>query len=82
MYQNRLPHDSLRAAYDESLQRFLSAASQALEDYQTLYPDNYAPKLLAKDFDDMARALWSQVEVEVLKPWREEFFDADDNDLQ
>jgi len=82
MYRTRLPHDSLRAAYDESLQRYISAASQALEDYQTLYPDNCPAKLLAKDFDDMARSLWNRVELEVLKPWREEFFDAVDNELQ
>jgi hypothetical protein len=75
--RTRMPHDSLKAAYDESLPRFLSAARQALEDYQTLYPKNYAPKLMAKDFDDMARSLWDRVEIEVLKPWREEFFDAD-----
>jgi hypothetical protein len=31
---------------------------------------------MAKDFDDMARSLWDRVEIDVLKPWREEFFDA------
>ena len=75
--RTRLPHDSLKAAYDESLPRFLSAARQALEDYQTLYPSNNASVLMAKDFDDMSRSLWDRVEIDVLKPWREEFFDAD-----
>jgi hypothetical protein len=56
----------------------LSAARQALEDYQTLYPSNDAPQLMAKDFDDMARSLWDRVEIEVLKPWREEFMNAVD----
>ena len=76
MRRSRSPHDSLRAAYDESLPRFLSAARQALEDYQTLYPSNNAPALMAKDFDDMTRSLWDRVELEVLKPWREEFMNA------
>jgi hypothetical protein len=74
--RTRLPHDSLRAAYDESLPRFLSAAKQALEDYQTLYPNNNAANLMGKDFDDMARSLWESVEVEVLKPWRLDFMEG------
>jgi hypothetical protein len=75
--RSRQPHDSLKAAYDESLPRFLSAARQSLEDYQTLYPNNSAPNLLAKDFDDMTRSLWDCVELEVLKPWREDFVKDD-----
>jgi hypothetical protein len=74
--QVRLPHDSLLAAYDESLPRFLSAARQALKDYKTLYPNNNPANLLAQDFDNMTRSLWDHIEVYVLKSWRDELFNS------
>jgi hypothetical protein len=74
--QVRSPHDSLQAAYNESLPRILSAARQALQDYQTLYPNNDPANLLAQDFDNMTRSLWDHIEVDVLKYWREEFWNS------
>ena len=73
--RTRSPHDSLQAAYNEILPKLLSAAKQALDDYEYIYPNNNPANLLGKDFDDMSRSIWQSVEVEVLKPWRGKFFE-------